>query len=401
MSDTNASYKKSSDKKGCYIHIPFCLKKCVYCDFYSVETLSLQSDYTKALINEIKLKSLSESESSSAPDHAPDNAIDTIYFGGGTPSTLPLNLIEHILSSVYKHFKIDNNSEITMEVNPGTIDKKYLSGLKALGINRLNIGVQSFQDITLRFLGRIHSAKQAEKAIELSRDAGFENIGIDLIYGIPNQDEENWIQDLNKAVSCKLAHLSCYMLTFEKDTPLYNNFKQGLIKPATKEALSSLLIKTSNLLTKNNYIHYEISNFASSLNTRSRHNSKYWNQTPYIGLGASAHSFDNKTRSWNHADIKKYITDLNNNILPVAGKETLTKEQKTIEMIMVGLRTEDGVSLKMLDRCFNHCLDNRFNNLLIQLKQENLGTIEKGNFSLTQKGMCYLDNITQSLIDCI
>ncbi|MCD4741800.1 MAG: coproporphyrinogen III oxidase family protein, partial [Desulfobacteraceae bacterium] len=204
MSDQNLS-----EKKGCYIHIPFCLKKCAYCDFYSVETLSLQSDYTKALINEIKLKSRTESESDSAPDHA----IDTIYFGGGTPSTLPLNLTEQILSSVYKNFKISTNPEITMEVNPGTIDKEYVSGLKAMGVNRLNIGVQSFQDRTLKFLGRIHSAKQGKKAIGLSRDAGFENIGIDLIYGIPDQDEKNWIQDLTKAISYKLEHLSCYMLT--------------------------------------------------------------------------------------------------------------------------------------------------------------------------------------------
>ncbi|MCD4742054.1 MAG: hypothetical protein K8R67_06185, partial [Desulfobacteraceae bacterium] len=232
-------------------------------------------------------------------------------------------------------------------------------------------------------------------------DAGFENIGIDLIYGIPNQDEENWIQDLTGAISYKLEHLSCYMLTFEKNTLLYNMLKQGLIKSVTKEELSSLLIKTSDLLTKNNYIHYEISNFASSLDKRSRHNSKYWKQIPYAGLGASAHSFDNQTRSWNHADIKKYIADLNKNVLPVAGKETLTKEQKMIEMIMLGLRTKDGVSLKMLDRCFSHCFDNRFNNLLIQLKQKKLGGIKKDNFSLTQKGMCYLDNITQEFVDCI
>ncbi|MCK5313211.1 MAG: hypothetical protein KAJ62_13930, partial [Desulfobacteraceae bacterium] len=169
----------------------------------------------------------------------------------------------------------------------------------------------------------------------------------------------------------------------------------------TKEELSHLFIKTSNFLTEHNYIHYEISNFSSNLKTRSKHNSKYWNQTPYIGFGASAHSFDNKTRFWNHADIKEYITALEKETLPIAGKEVLTKEQKKIEMIMLGLRTKDGVDLKTLDRCFNHCLDNRFNNLLIQLTREKLCKIEKNNFSLTQKGMCYLDNITQELIDCI
>ncbi len=392
MSDFNLS-----GKTACYIHIPFCIKKCAYCDFYSIENLSLQSEYTTALLKEIKLKSPLISE----PDSEPNHKIDTIYFGGGTPSTLSLTLIEQILSGIHKNYKINKASEITMEVNPGTIDKDYLFGLKALGINRLNIGVQSFQDRNLNFLGRIHSAKQAEKAIEFSQDIGFKNLGIDLIYGIPNQSEKTWLKDLNKAVSYNLQHLSCYMLTFEKSTPLYNNFKQGLIIPPTKEELSSLFIKTSNFLTENNYIHYEISNFSSSLETMSKHNSKYWDQTPYIGFGASAHSFDNQTRFWNHSDIKKYINALEENILPIAGKEVLTKEQKKIEMIMLGLRTKDGVDLKTLDRCFNHCLDNRFNNLLIQLTREKLCKIEKNNFSLTQKGMCYLDNITQELIDCI
>ena len=344
-----------SYKTACYIHIPFCVKKCAYCDFYSVENLSWQSEYTTALLKEIKLKSPSNPEAISELNSEPDSKIDTIYFGGGTPSTLPLNLIEQILSGIFNNFSISPAVEITMEVNPGTIDKDFLSGLKTLGINRLNIGVQSFQDKNLKFLGRIHSAKQAEKMIGFSKDAGFENIGIDLIYGIPYQDHNNWIQDLNKAVSYKLQHLSCYMLTFEKDTPLYNNFKKGLITPPTKYELSELFIKTSNFLTENSYIHYEISNFSSSLETRSKHNSKYWDQTPYIGFGASAHSFDGKTRSWNHADIEKYINALEQETLPIAGKEVLTKEQKKIEMIMLGLRTKDGVDLNTLDNCFNHC----------------------------------------------
>ncbi|MCP3898967.1 MAG: radical SAM family heme chaperone HemW, partial [Desulfobacteraceae bacterium] len=319
-------------KKSIYIHIPFCVKKCFYCDFYSVDNQSLNSDpvrtdYTKALTNEIKLKSGSDTDL--------DPKIDTIYFGGGTPSTLSINLIEQILSALYKNFKIDKASEITMEINPGTIDKEYLSNLNSLGVNRLNIGVQSFQDDILKFLGRIHSAKQAQKAIEYSRDAGFKNLGIDLIYGIPNQDEKKWIKDLTKAVFFNLEHLSCYMLTFEKDTPLYNKLKQGLITAVSKESLSSFLIKTSNFLTEKGYIHYEISNFSSSIETMSKHNSKYWDQSPYIGFGASAHSFDGETRSWNHSDIRKYITDLEEKKLPIAGKEALTKEQKKIEMIML------------------------------------------------------------------
>lgn len=391
------SDKKLSGKNACYIHIPFCVKKCAYCDFYSVENLSLQSEYTAALLKEIKLKSLSTSELNSAPD----SKIDTIYFGGGTPSTLSLNSVKQIFSAIHRNFNVGSSPEITMEVNPGTIDQGYLTGLKSLGVNRLNIGIQSFQDDKLKFLGRIHSSEQAQKAIEFSKKTGFENIGIDLIYGIPNQDYNNWIKDLDKAVSYKLQHLSCYMLTFEENTPLYSSFKKGLVTPPTKNELSDLFIKTSNFLIENNYIHYEISNFSSSLETKSKHNSKYWDQTPYIGFGASAHSFDGETRFWNHSDIGKYINALEKKTLPVVGKEILTKEQKKIEMIMLGLRTKDGVDIKILDSCFNHCLDNCFNNLLIQLKKEKLCKIEKNHFSLTQKGMCYLDTITQELVDCI
>jgi oxygen-independent coproporphyrinogen-3 oxidase len=379
-----------SEKKSIYIHIPFCLKKCFYCDFYSVEDLTLQSNYTKALINEIKLRARSDSE----PDPA---KIDTIYFGGGTPSTLSLILVEQILSALYKNFTIEKNCEFTMEVNPGTIDQDYLAGLKAMGVNRLNIGVQSFQDDKLKFLGRIHSVKQAKQAIEYSRDAGFKNLGIDLIYGIPNQNEKNWIKDLTKALSYKLEHLSCYMLTFEKNTQLYSKLKQGLIKSVTKEELSSFFIKTSNLLTENNYIHYEISNFASSSKYLSTHNSNYWNQTPYLGFGASAHSFDNTSRFWNHSAIKKYITDLDRNTLPVAEREILTQEQKIIEMILLGLRTKKGVDLEKFG--------NRFNNILVILEKEKLGRSYhkegKNNFSLTQKGMCYLDDIIQLFVDFI
>ncbi len=385
-------------KKSIYIHIPFCIKKCFYCDFYSVEDIPLQSDYVKAdyinaLANEIRLRSCKDSK--------PRTEIETLYFGGGTPSTLSLSLIEKTISTLNKNYKIDKACEITMEVNPGTIDKDYVSELKALGINRLNIGIQSFQDDKLNTLGRIHSTKQAKNAIEFSRNAGFKNLGIDLIYGIPNQDIESWIKDLTRALFFQPEHLSCYMLTFEKNTQFYNKLKQGLIKPVTKETLSSFFIKTSNFLTEKDYIHYEISNFSSSIETMSKHNSKYWDQSPYIGFGASAHSFDGETRSWNHSDIRKYITDLEEKKLPIAGKEALTKEQKKIEMIMLGLRTKDGVDYKLLDGCFNHCLDNHFNNSLIQLTRKKLCKIEKNNFSLTKKGMCYLDDIIQLFVDMI
>jgi len=348
-------------------------------------TADLTAVYTKALINEIKLKS--------CQNFITSNEIETIYFGGGTPSILSIKLIEQILSALYKHFKIDKACEITMEVNPGTIDKKFLGDLKTLGVNRLNIGVQSFNDEKLKFLGRIHSAEQAENAIAHSRDAGFENIGIDLIYGIPHQSKKSFISDLAKAISYKLEHLSCYMLTFEKNTQLYNKLKQGKIKSVAKEELSDFFIKTSDFLTLNNYVHYEISNFAAGLNHRSIHNSNYWNQTSYHGFGASAHSFDKKTRFWNHPDIKRYINDLDKEVLPMGDREILTSEQTVIEMIMLGLRCKNGINLKKLEGCFN--------NILAMLEKEKLGMKNHNRFALTQKGMCHLDDITQLFVDFI
>jgi putative oxygen-independent coproporphyrinogen III oxidase len=381
------------EKKSLYIHVPFCVKKCFYCDFYSVEDPSLHSAYVKALTKEIQLISCSDSEQ--------DNEIDTIYFGGGTPSTLPIKIIEQILSEADNGFKIAKDTETTIEINPGTIDREYISALKSLGFNRLNIGVQSFQDDNLTFLGRVHSAKQAKKVIEFSRNEGFDNLGIDLIYGLPGQDESTWIKDLNKAISYKLEHLSCYMLTFEKNTPLHTKFKQGLIKPVSKEKLSYLFMKTSDYLVQNNYIHYEISNFASDLEHRSKHNLKYWNQKPYLGFGASAHSYDNKKRSWNHSDIKQYTADLNENILPISGKEILSEEQQMIEMIMLGLRTSKGIDLIKFEKYFNKNFLNYFDSVLPQLENERFYCTYNNRFVLTQKGMCYLDNIIKLFVDLV
>jgi len=379
------SDKQSPDNPGIYIHIPFCIKKCAYCNFFSVEDLSLQSEYIKALISEIKLKKSKK------------KIIDTIYFGGGTPSTLCIDSIEQILSQIYKNFNIKKNPEITMEVNPGTIDKSYLFNLRSFGINRLNIGVQSFQNNKLKFLGRIHSAELARKAIEYAFNAGFKNIGIDLIYGVPMQNKQDWIKDLNIALSYKFHHLSCYMLTLEKNTPLYENFQNNKMQPLSKDDMSDFFIITSDILTENKYIHYEISNFALNIDLKSKHNQKYWDHTSYFGFGAGAHSFNGSARFWNYLDIKKYIKALKKRNLPIDYKEVLTKEQKIMETIMLGLRTKTGIDLKKL----NDYSDADFDNILICLEKDNLGKKENNYFSLTQKGMCYLDDITQSLIDII
>ncbi len=374
-----------SDRKSIYIHIPFCRKKCLYCDFYSIEDTSLKSDYTEAVAREIQLSLVQDSKT--VPD------IESIYFGGGTPSVLPLYLIEHIMEALHDNYRIDPCCEITMEVNPGTVDMNFFSGIKALGINRVSIGVQSFQNNILKFLGRIHSCNKAYKAVDLAQRAHFENISIDIMYGIPGQNMHSLIQDLTMAAALNPRHLSCYMLTFEKGTRLYQQMEKGIIKPLTKEKLSSQFIMTSQFLTRCSYIHYEVSNFASDLPYVSKHNSNYWNQTPYRGFGASAHSFDKKTRFWNHGDVKKYINDLDKNMLPIAGKEILTKKQKMMEMIMLGLRTSGGISLGNLDSRFKAAID--------MLLKEKFAKKSNLDFSLTQKGFCHLDDITRLFIDLI
>ncbi|MCP4021022.1 MAG: radical SAM family heme chaperone HemW, partial [Desulfobacteraceae bacterium] len=213
-----------SENQSIYIHIPFCIQKCSYCDFYSNTDLELRTVYIKALTKELKIRS------------SKNTPIDTIYFGGGTPSVLNISDIETILFEVYGSFQIAKDTEITIEINPGTIDTNYLESLKTLGINRLSIGVQSFDDNKLSFLGRIHTAKQAIQSIENAQKSGFDNIGIDLIFAIPKENEADWHKDIQTALNFNLAHLSCYMLTIEPDTPLHNKVKNKLVSPMNKEA---------------------------------------------------------------------------------------------------------------------------------------------------------------------
>lgn len=370
-----------SQNTAIYIHIPFCVRKCPYCDFYSVTDLSIKDRFVRALEKEIILRKDGKS------------AIDTIYFGGGTPSLLEPLKIKAILSSIHNNFNVVDGCEITLEVNPGTVTLGYFEEVRKSGVNRLNIGVQSFCDKKLRFLSRIHSAKIAEKALLWARKAGFDNLGLDLIYGLPGEREKEWIKDLDRALLFHPEHLSCYMLTYEPNTPMHNDLEHGLIDPLGDEAVASFFRLTSTYLAEHGYLHYEISNFAVDLDRQSRHNKKYWAQVPYLGLGPSAHSFDNRTRSWNHADVSQYMIDLDQGVLPVAGTELLTGEEVLIEMVMLGLRTSYGIDINRFEEIANHGFMEMFNSAVKDCEARSWAGIIDCRFVLTMEGRLFLDTI--------
>ncbi len=383
------------NSQSIYIHIPFCLRKCAYCDFYSETRLSLISDYLKALEQEIDLRA-QLCGSSALPSHGPAPIIDTVYLGGGTPSLLGVTQIGQVLQTVRDNFRVSPDAEITVEINPGTVDSDYLTGLKGTGVNRLSIGAQSFDDAKLAFLNRIHTADEALKTIDRAETAGFENISLDLIYGVPGETRAAWIKDLEKALDRKPSHISAYMLTLEPGTPLADQVKQGDFIPFGNDMMSLLFKMTSRYLTQNGFEHYEISNFARGGANRSRHNSRYWDLTSYLGFGPGAHSYDGAVRSWNHRSIDGYITDLSSGRLPVADQETLTLEQKMAEFIMLRLRTLEGLDLDKFQDRFQLQFEKKFEIILSRILGEDLGSIENGRFFLNLEGRTFLNGIVET-----
>ncbi|MDL1967405.1 MAG: radical SAM family heme chaperone HemW [Deltaproteobacteria bacterium] len=373
---------------GIYTHIPFCIKKCPYCDFYSITDQSLKKPFINALIREIDLVS------------RPSLLFDSIYFGGGTPSVFKAEDISHIIEKMYGLFHILTNSEITIEVNPGTVTLEKLKEYRSIGINRINIGVQSFQDATLDFLGRIHSTNDANKIIKFAQKTGFDNIGIDLICGIPGQTKKTWLFDLRKAVEFEPEHISCYMLTYEKGTPLDRERQQGKFKPVA-DSLSAELFKTTiEYLTAHGYIQYEISNFAKDTHRKSRHNLKYWSFTPYLGFGPSAHSFIDPKRYWNCRNVKKYINNIKEGRLSIEKKEILSKEQRMMEMVYLGLRKTDGININTIDENLGINFRHMFAEKLKQLEEDGyiLRIQPKNHCTLSRKGMLFLDSIAPMLM---
>ena len=372
-----------SENHGLYVHVPFCVKKCRYCDFYSTSDLGLKGGVVSALVGEMNLRSLG------------DHVIDTIYFGGGTPSVLTAREMEIILSRIYDLGRVAPSAEVTMEVNPGTVDDVYLADMYSLGVNRLNIGIQSFQDDKLKFLGRIHSASDAVNTLSGARRAGFENIGMDLMFGIPHETSAAWGMDMNTAFSFLPEHLSCYMLTYEQNTPLYRALETGGVIPLGEQDVADLFILTSNRAGQHGYDHYEVSNFAGNTRYRSRHNQKYWSGIPYKGLGPAAHSFDGVERSWNYSNVRRYIHALDNGRLPVMEKECLTRTQVMMEKVMLGLRTFEGMDIRKFENLSGKRFDKQFQSVLDRVKERKWGDCCGGKFALNLAGMVYLDTVVE------
>lgn len=322
-----------SRQAGLYIHIPFCLSKCDYCSFYSVESFQSISEFIQSLVQEMEFYKEFNLE------------FNTIYFGGGTPSLLSIEQISEILKSIYRFFKICSHSEITIEVNPSDLSFDYLKSLFRLGVNRLNIGIQSLDDHTLNVLGRRHKAKDGIEALVAARKSGFENLGIDLIYGVHGQDIQQWQNTLNQVLSFSPEHLSCYQLSLESNTPLFRRYRSENLSLPSEEKSLDYFFTTSQMMTEAGYIHYEVSNFARTSALKSQHNIKYWRHDPYIGLGPSAHSFIERRRWWNVSDVFKYINDIHIRKKPIEQVEELTLEELAFEALFLGLRTNEGIDL--------------------------------------------------------
>lgn len=378
---------------GLYIHIPFCIKKCAYCDFYSTADLSLRKAFLDSLVREMALL-----DSSSF-------AFDTIYLGGGTPSVLAPRSIDNLISKAFTTFDIRPYAEITIEVNPGTVDISHLQAYRQIGINRINIGAQSFSNATLEFLGRIHTKDEAAAAIRAARQAGFDNIGLDLIYGLPGQDSEAWQMDLEQAISFSPEHLSCYTLTYEDNTPLGKMKAEGQVKPLVDDIVADLFKIMQDVLSRHGYEQYEIANFArtptgeDSVNSnRSQHNQKYWTSAPYIGLGPSAHSFVAPVRSWNVADIHTYLARIEEGILPIQASETLTRDQRLTETLYLALRTVEGIDIQGLEKTFDLVFHDCYGNVLEDLVMQEMLELTETRCALTRKGMRFLDGVVEMLV---
>jgi oxygen-independent coproporphyrinogen-3 oxidase len=384
----------SNSHAGLYIHIPFCVQKCPYCDFYSIIDLSFKDRFLNALLKEMKIYQNTA------------HTFDTIYIGGGTPSILEGKDISKILETIHRLFKIQPNPEITIEVNPGTMDLDKLKLYKTAGVNRINIGVQSFNDSHLEFLGRIHNSNDAKSVINHARNSGFDNIGLDLMYGLPGQSKDSWLMDLQTAIDFKPEHLSCYMLTYEKDTAMYKMMKNKSFHPLPEKQVGHLFKTTMDFLENNQYMQYEISNFAKSSseafqNNTSRHNQKYWSSAPYLGFGPSAHSFLKPQRYWNVRSVKKYMRLLNNGNRPVEEKEVLTPRQMMIEAIYLGLRKTEGIDFQTYNQKFNVTFISQFEEVIKELKNKKLIIIDEKRCRLSRKGILLLDSIVSLFLNKI
>ena len=371
---------------GIYIHIPFCKQRCKYCAFYSSTLYNIRNEYVGALCKELKERK----------EYLKGELVETIYLGGGTPSTLTMEQLNAICQTIYDIYPVAKEAEITIECNPDDLTPEFLEQLRELPFNRISMGVQSFNDAQLKKLGRRHTAESARQAVLNARAAGYSNISIDLMFALPGSTTNEWMHDLKSAIELRPDHLSAYNLMYEEGTPLYNALQRGEITELSEEENVEQFSMLINEMKAAGYRHYEISNFALP-GKESRHNSSYWNDTPYLGCGAAAHSYDGASREWNIADVKSYIKGIENG-KRIYEIENLTEEERYIDAILTRLRTADGIPLEWIKEKFCPKL-NRYM-LSAAEKEIALGNLKEkdGFLSLTEKGVFISDAVIRELI---
>ena len=376
---------------GIYIHIPFCKQACHYCDFHFSTSMKKKDEMVLALAKEIAMR---KNEFELLDSARSDNQIETIYFGGGTPSVLTNDEINFLISEVYKNYKVSENPEITLEANPDDLSSERILELSKSPINRLSIGIQSFYEDDLKMMNRAHNSTEAKKCLEEATQY-FDNISLDLIYGIPGLTDEMWKQNIETALSFGVPHISSYALTVEPKTALRKLIDTGKIAEPQDEVASNHFMILVETLQKNGFIHYELSNFGKE-NYFSRNNSAYWLGKKYIGIGPSAHSYDGEKRGWNIANNSLYLKSIQDNILPIE-TEILSKSDRYNEYIMTGLRTIWGVSLERIEKEFGLEYLDYLQKQSQKFLNDDLVSIENNILKPTAKGKFLTDGIASDL----
>ena len=371
---------------GIYIHIPFCKQACHYCDFHFSTSLNNKENLVSSIIKEIDLRQ----------NYLQDKQIETIYFGGGTPSLLSEKETHLILEKIYKLYQVSPQAEITVECNPDDLSNTKLQELKTLNVNRLSIGLQTFNDDELKWMNRAHTASESEASVKRAQDKGFENITIDLIYGSKFSNLSNWKTTLNKAIAIEVKHISSYNLTIEDKTKLGHDVAKNKEQLIDDKKSAELFLEMVDRLQKNHFIQYEISNFGKE-NFFSKHNSNYWKGSHYLGLGPSAHSFNDISRQWNVSNNAIYINKITSGDLTVFEKEILTEENRFNEYILTSLRTIWGVNLDLLKNQFNEEFVKLFQAKVNSYLKDETISLKDNSYTLTTQGKLLADKIASDL----
>lgn len=371
--------------RSLYIHIPFCARKCRYCDFYSVPQSEAAAEaYVVALCRELALR-----RSAAGP-------LQSIYIGGGTPTVIPDAGIAAIMDSVFHHYKTATGAEVTVEANPGTLAGAKLDHLRQMGVNRLSIGIQSLRDSDLRVLGRAHTVRDAREAVQAARDRGFPSISIDLIYAIPGQTPEYWEDALEEALALRPDHVSAYELTLEEGTPLHEAVYRGEVTMPDEESTAAMYLKTAEICALRGYGQYEVSNYARP-GHECRHNLNYWDRGEYLGVGAGAHSFACGERSANVRDVAQYVESLGQDILPVVESQSIDEKEALVETVFLGLRKTEGIDTRLLPERVRAAMKKTVEEIV----SHGLAELHRNRLRLTRRGLLLSNEIMARLLSVL